>query len=217
MLIDPRVHVLLDNHFGVAGDKGLKTVPVAIQHLPHAKRGVYNMLMRKILAVILCLAALALASPAQNRSSDPLRLLDRMVGHWVLNGTIGGKQTTHDVQVRWILRQEYLELHEVSREKDAKGVPAYEAIVLVSWDAKANQYACLWLDSTVGGALTSQATCRAVPSGDAIPFIFTISPSESIHTTFTYRNATDTWQWLIDNETNGKTHRFADVVLSRIK
>ncbi len=116
-----------------------------------------------------------------------------------------------------MLRHEYVELHEISREKDAHGEPAYEAIVLVSWDPKANQYACLWLDSTAGGALTSQITCRAAPSGDSIPFIFTISPSESIHTTFTYRNATDTWQWLIDNEVKGKTDRFADVELSRVK
>ena len=173
--------------------------------------------MRQISAVILCLVACALSSLAQNQSSDPLKLLDHLVGKWVLKGTIGGKQTTHDVQARWVLRDEYLELHEVSREKDANGEPAYEAIVLVSWDAKVNRYACLWLDSTAGGALTSQTICRAMPSGNSIPFIFTISPSESIHTTFTYRNATDTWQWLIDDQANGKTERFADVALSRIK
>jgi hypothetical protein len=173
--------------------------------------------MRRISAVLLFLVASALPSPAQNQPADPVKLLDHLAGAWVLNGTIAGKQTTHDVQARWILRHEYLELHEVSREKVATGEPAYEAIVLVSWDAKVNQYACLWLDSTAGGALTSQTTCRATPSGDSIPFIFTISPSESIHTTFTYRNTTDTWLWLIDDESNGKTTRFADVTLSRMK
>jgi hypothetical protein len=173
--------------------------------------------MRQISAVILCLVACALSSPAQNQSPDPLRLLDHLAGKWVLKGMIGGKQTTHDVKARWVLRHGYLELHEVSREKDVNGEPAYEAIVLVSWDPKVNQYACLWLDSTAGGALTSQTNCRAMPSGDSIPFIFTISPSESLHTTFTYRNATDTWQWLIDEEANGKTDRFADVTLLRIK
>ena len=89
--------------------------------------------------------------------------------------------------------------------------------MLISWDAKANQCACLWLDSTAGGALTSKTICRAKPAGDSIPFVFTLSPTETIHTTFTYRGATDTWQWIIDDEENGKTDRFADVALSRIK
>jgi hypothetical protein len=177
--------------------------------------------------VVLCLVADVPSSPSQNQSSnpqagdlqprDPLKLLDHLAGDWVLSGTIGGKQTTHDVDARWVLRHEYMELHETSREKQANGEPAYEAIILISWESKANQYACLWLDSTSGGALTSKTTCRATPSGESIPFIFALSPSESLHTTFTYRGATDTWQWIIDEESNGKTDRFADVTLSRKK
>jgi len=173
--------------------------------------------MRQVPALIAFLAACALLSPAQKPSADPLTLLNHMEGSWILRGTIAGKQTTHDVEGRWVLRHEYLELHEVSREKNAQGEPAYEAIALVSWDPTANQYDCLWLDSSAGGALSSQVTCRATPSDDSIPFVFTISPSESIHTTLTYRKATDSWQWLIDNDANGKIERFADVTLSRIK
>lgn len=159
----------------------------------------------------------SLSCRAQNQSPDPVKLLDRLAGIWILQGTIAGKQTTHDVQARWVLRHEYLELHEISREKEAGGEPAYEAIVLFSWDSKANQFACLWLDSTAGGALTSQTVCRATPSGNSIPFIFSISPTESIHTTFAYHPATDTWQWLIDDESNGKTDHFANVSLSRTR
>ena len=173
--------------------------------------------MRKILAVCLCLGLCGSLALPQEQSHDPSGLLDHLAGSWVLKGKIAGKQTTHDVQAHWVLRQEYLELHEVSREKDGHGEPAYEAIILVSWNPKANQYACLWLDSTAGGALTSQVTCHATPSGDSIPFVFTISQSESIRTTFTYREDSDTWQWLIDNVTSGKSDRFADVELSRVK
>jgi hypothetical protein len=159
----------------------------------------------------------ALAASAQSQSADPVQLLDHLAGNWVLTGTIAGKQTTHDVEASWLLRREYLEIHEVSREKDGTGAPAYEAIVLVSWDAKANQYACLWMDSTAGGALTSSVTCRAMPAVDSIPFVFILSPSESLHTTFRYRKAADQWQWTIDDEKNGKTERFADVELARKK
>jgi hypothetical protein len=165
----------------------------------------------------LCLVACSASSLAQSSPSDPVQLLNHLTGKWVLEGTIAGKPTTHDVEAHWVLRREYLQVHEVSREKEASGEPAYEAIVLVSWEPKTNQYTCLWLDSTAGGALSSQTTCRATSAGDSIPFLFTLSPSERIQTTFTYRKAADTWQWLIDDEANGKTDRFADVTLTRTR
>jgi hypothetical protein len=173
--------------------------------------------MRAVCVLCLWLFACIADSSSQSQPPAPLTLLDHLVGNWVLQGKIAGKQTTHDVQAQWILRQEYLQVHEISREKDSSGKPAYEAIVLISWDAKADQYSCLWLDSTAGGALSSPITCRAKPSGDSIPFIFIISSSESLHTTFTYRGSNDTWLWLIDDEINGKNETFADVELSRAK
>jgi len=146
-----------------------------------------------------------------------LQWLDHLAGDWVLQGTIAGKQTTHEVKAEWVLNREYLRLHEVSREKDAKGGPSYEAIVFIGWDAKAQEYACLWLDSTGGGGLSAQGIGRGKRAGDSIPFIFTITPSESIHNTFVYDRSTDTWKWLIDDEANGKSERFADVKLSRAR
>jgi hypothetical protein len=173
--------------------------------------------MRNLLAITLCLISWAPVAPAQNTPSNPTGLLDHLEGNLILKGAIAGKPTTHDVWAHWILHREYLELHEVSREKDSNGDPAYEAVILVSWDQKANQFACLWLDSTAGGALTSPVTCRAKPSGDTIPFIFTISSADEIHTSFTYHRSSDTWRWTIDNVEKGKPERFADVELSRVR
>ena len=171
--------------------------------------------MRKLMMKSLLLMLWCSASFGQGPVRDSSTVLDRLEGQWLLKGNIAGKPTVHDVQAHWILHHEYLEVHEVSHEKDAQGEPAYEAKILVSWDQKTKQYACLWLDSTAGGALTSQVTCRANPSGNSIPFVFALSPTDSIHTTFAYREASDTWQWLIDNVTNGKVSHFADVELSR--
>jgi hypothetical protein len=160
---------------------------------------------------------LTAASFAQGPVTNaPLELLDHLAGQWVLQGTIAGQQTTHNVQADWVLKREYLRIHEVSQEKDAKGDPAYEAIVFVGWDAKTQEYACLWLDSTSGGGLSAPGIAHGKKSGDSIPFLFAISPSNSIHNTFVYDRATDTWKWLIDDETNGKSERFADVKLSRV-
>lgn len=157
----------------------------------------------------------ALVVPAQNQPLQPLVLLDHLTGNWVLKGTIGGKQTTHDVQASWVLHHEYLQIHEISREKNADGQAAYEAIVLIGWDPKADQYTCLWLDSTSGAGLSNNVACKATPARDSIPFVFAIGPSESIHTTFTFGQATGAWRWIIDDIKDGKADRFADVELSR--
>jgi hypothetical protein len=173
--------------------------------------------MRKALIASWLLTAAVSCLPAQNQSLEPLKLLDHLTGAWVLKGTIAGKPVTHDVDATWVLRREYLQIHEVSREKDPDGQPSYEAIILLSWDAKTSQYTCLWLDSTSGAGLTNGVTCKASPAPDSIPLIFTLSSTESIHTTFTYNEAKDTWHWTIDDIANGKTDRFADVELTRKK
>ncbi len=174
-------------------------------------------LVRQICVMLLLAAASVVASPAQSQPAAPLALLDHLAGKWVLQGTIAGKQTTHDVEASWVLRREYLRLHEVSREKEAGGQPAYEAIIFISWDPKANQYTCLWLDSTAGGGLSADTTCRATPAEHSIPFIFAGAGSDQIHTIFDYDKTSDSWQWLIDNIDDGRTKRFATVTLTRAK
>ena len=75
-------------------------------------------------------------------------LLDHLAGKWVLRGVIAGKQTTHDIDARWILGHLYLQFQETSRERDSTGAPEYEALVTIGWDERSTQYACLWLDNT---------------------------------------------------------------------
>jgi len=147
----------------------------------------------------------------------PAALLHHLTGTWVLQGTIAGKTTTHDVEAAWVLNHEYLQLHETSREKSAGGGAAYEAIIYIGWDAKAQQYVCLWLDSTSGEGLSSGIMARANQAGDSIPFVFKLSASDQIHTTFSYDKSADTWHWTIDNVVGGQTKRFADVKLSRVR
>ena len=114
-----------------------------------------------------------------------------------MNGTIAGKRTTHDVNVEWVLKREYLRFHEVSREKDAGGGPAYEAIVFLSWEVNKGEYSCLWMDNTGGGALSSDVIARARPAAGAIPLVFTKAGKELLHTTFRYDARADSWQLTI--------------------
>src|SRR5262245_15133169 len=105
-------------------------------------------------------------------SVSPDALLDKMTGHWVMTGIIASKPTTHDVDVDWILKREYLRIHEVSREKDATGGPAYEAWIYFVWDAKANEFAILWLDNTAAFNFSADGIAHAKPDGDRIPILF---------------------------------------------
>lgn len=132
-----------------------------------------------------------------------------------MSGTIAGKQVVHDVDAQWVLRREYLSIHEISREKTAAGLPAYEAIVYINWDPKKNEYICLWLDSTSGDGLSSGVLAHGKPVGSAIPLEFALGPNDGIETTFTYESKADSWKWTIDNIDAGKKKRFAELTLTR--
>ncbi len=164
------------------------------------------------LAAFCLLACSAIGRPAP--INDPF--LERLVGTWVLRGTIAGKDTTHDIVSEWVLGHQYLRIHERSREKDGKGQAKYEAIVLIGWDAVSAEYQCLWLDSTGGGGLSAQAIARGKRTGDAIPFLFRERDgSVSFNNTFSYDKDSDSWAWHMDNVQNSKPVPFGRVRLTR--
>jgi len=160
------------------------------------------------------LAFLAPAVGAAGETLTPDELLGRLAGSWVLRGTIDGQSVTHDVDARWVLEGNYVQLHEVARETDADGRPAYEAIVYLDWEADPGEYACLWLDSTAGGGLSAPAG-RARPRGTAIPLLFEGTDGSRFHNTFAYEAGRDAWTWTMDSEREGRLVPFARVRLER--
>ena len=171
--------------------------------------------MKTILIKILLLIGLTPFSALAQQTTSQDSLLDRMAGKWVLRGTIDGKETTHDINAVWVLDHEYIQLKEVSREKEMNGKPSYEAIVYICWEQKLNRYSCLWLDNTGNGGLAPQAVGHAKSNGDKLEFLFKGSDNSIFHTTFLYDRGTGTWQWLMDGEENGKMQPFARVKLTR--
>ena len=170
--------------------------------------------MSTALKIFVLIMLLSFPASAQEMAFQD-SLLDHLVGKWVLQGTIAGKETTHDILAEWVLGHEYVRLHEVSREKDANGQPAYEAIVFIGWDKPSGEYACLWLDSTGGGGLFAQAIGHAKRGGDEIAFLFKGQDGSIFHTTFAYSKGADTWKWLMDGEKGGKLQPFARVTLTK--
>jgi len=170
--------------------------------------------MKAYIGSLLFVSLFSLSASAQQTSFRD-SLLDHMTGEWLLHGTIMDQQTTHDVTAGWVLAHQYLQLHEVSDERDSTGKPIYEAIVFLGWDKTASQYDCLWLDVTSGEGLTGKVIGHGNRSGDSIPFLFNGTDGSIFHTTFSYDRAKDTWQWIMDSEANGKLEPFARLTLTR--
>jgi hypothetical protein len=155
------------------------------------------------------------ARDVPTHSLHPDSLFDRLIGDWVLRGTIARRPTTHDVTFTWMLGREYVQMHEVSRERAASGTPAYEAVVLFGRDPKSGEYGILWMDNTASSAFDTAGTGRGRVVGDSIPFLFNYSTTDRFHTTFVYDRAADSWQWHMDNDSAGVRKPFARVTLTR--
>jgi hypothetical protein len=101
--------------------------------------------MKNTLTIFALIALLSLVVSGQ-QPTRPDPLLDCMTGRWILQGTIAGRQTTHDIKSGWVLNREYVRMHETSREKNGRGQPAYEAIVFTNGTNRpANISACGWI------------------------------------------------------------------------
>ena len=165
-------------------------------------------------ALQLCCGFSLVVAPLSAQSLQADSLFDRLIGRWVLSGTIARQHTTHDVTFEWVLGREYVQMHEVSRER-ASNRPAYEAVVLFGRDAPTGEYGCLWLDNTGANAFDPAGIGRGSVAGDSIPFLFRYSATDSFHTTFVYDRVMDSWQWHMDNDSAGVRRPFARVTLTR--
>jgi hypothetical protein len=166
--------------------------------------------------LIAVLAAFTFAGPHRGiEAQQPTladALLDHLVGDWVLTGTIRHTPTTHDVKGAWVLNHQFVQLHEVSREKNTgTNTPLYEAIVLIGLDAKTNKYLIHWMDVYGGGfSLVGRADRRSAE----IPMVFDNADGH-FFTTLTYDAGLDRWTWAMDNEEKGQRTEFGRLSMAR--
>jgi len=145
-------------------------------------------------------------------------LLDRLVGNWVLSGKLAGQETTHDISADRELNRGYLRIHEISREKAPSGAAFYEAIVFISYNAKTDDYTCLWLDSTSNEGLVAEGFGHAKRSENSLPFVFRDASGQvSFENTFMYDPTSDSWNWVMDNVEAGKRKPFGRATLVKLR
>ncbi len=160
--------------------------------------------------------ALPQVSKKQSEKATPEFLMEKMTGKWMLRGTINKEKVTHDVFVDRILNRQYVRIHEVSREKDASGKPAYEAWLHIAWDKANGEFVVMWLDNTGITNFSPDGVGHGKPEGDRIPFIWKLADGSGIHNTFAYERTSNTWSWNIDNlDKSGKASPFGRVTLKR--
>jgi hypothetical protein len=132
-------------------------------------------------------------------TAEPHSVLDELEGEWVMTGIVADEAVTHDVYVDRVLKRQYVRIHELSREKDADGEPAYEAWIHVAWDKEKAEYVVMWLDNTATTNFAPEGVGHGKPDGDRIPFVWKSADGSGIRNTFKYDRASDTWTWEIDN------------------
>ena len=172
-----------------------------------------------LLAPAIAIASLLLCTPASAQgvgTPEHEALMDRMVGEWVMTGTIAGERVTHDVSARWILGRRYVRLHELARERDENGNPAYEAWIDVAWDPENAEYVVMWLDNTETTNFAEEGVGHGKPDGDRIPFVWHLADGSGIRNTFAYDRGDDAWSWTIENVgESGGSAPFASLLLER--
>lgn len=159
---------------------------------------------------------LSLALAQNSEKPTPDFLMEKMTGEWLMRGTINNEKVTHDVYVDRILNRQYVRIHEVAREKDASGGPAYEAWIHIAWDKAKKEFVVMWLDNTATTNFSPDGVGHGQPDGDRIPFVWKLADGSGIHNTFEYERANNTWSWKIDNvDKSGKVSPFGRVMLKR--
>ena len=167
--------------------------------------------MRK--SVIFCMCVLTTVAFAQHAPVNS-PLLDRLAGKWVSQAEIMGRKSVRDIDGEWVIQHHYLRLHEVSREKDAKGNPKYEAMEFFTTGPQKNQIQCVWLDVFAGEGVTTFGV--GDPKENDIPFVFKDEKGETNFTNdFTYDPKSDSWQWTMNNVDHGKAIPFGIEKLAR--
>ncbi|MFN8349181.1 MAG: hypothetical protein U0X91_29545 [Spirosomataceae bacterium] len=168
--------------------------------------------LNKIISLFIFIAPIAARA---QQTTQPDSLLNKLTGNWVLKGTIAGQETIRDISAKRVLNGQYVELTEVSRDKDRKGNPAYEATVYFCWQEPKKKYFCLWLDNTSNEGISNKVIGEAKQNGDKIEFVFRYNDGTQFYNTFLYDRNADTWQWNLDGEEKGKLEPFARVKLTR--
>jgi hypothetical protein len=155
-----------------------------------------------------------LAGPlfAQAPAPPASPVLDRLVGHWAMEGTVRGKQVRYRLEAAWTLQHRFVELHMLDTEHTP---PQYEARVFVGPDTLPNHVVAHWLDNT--GAAYSVPPATGQIQADSLTLDFPY-PEGAFHDSFVLDRVRDSWTIRLDaRDKAGGWKRFAEYRAVRLK
>lgn len=167
-------------------------------------------MLRSTLAAGSLVLALVIRSAAP--TSDPTRteaLLDRLVGHWRMTGTVRGRAVAYDLDAARTLQRRFVELHML----DTARPPGYEARVFVGVDSLGGRTIAHWIDSF--GARYSVPPGTGDARGDTLLLHFDYADGP-FRDMFVYDRAADTWRFELESgDGNGTWRPFAQYDVHR--
>jgi hypothetical protein len=124
-------------------------------------------------------------------------LLNNLVGRWSLTGKMGDTALYQEVNAKWVLRESFVEIRFSPARVGEGGNPDYEALYLIGYDKKTNEYV-LHLFDTFG------VTSKPVPGigtrkDNLIRFKFDYTVGQW-YNTFTWDPAQRSWKNMITYE-----------------
>jgi hypothetical protein len=151
-------------------------------------------------------AAAQLPAPPRSHADS---LLERLVGHWTMTGTVRGRPVAYRLDVARVLQRRYVELHMV----DVQRPSTYEARVVIGVDTTGNGYIAHWIDNF--GASYSIPPATGDAAGDSIRLVFAY-PDGPFHDAFVYDRTADRWHFRLDGtDPTGAPKPFAEYQVTR--
>jgi hypothetical protein len=150
-------------------------------------------------------AVLVTALPAQGAGPVALdSLLDHLVGHWTMTGSVRGQPATYTLETTRVLQGRFVELH----MQDVHVPPIYEARVFIGVDSTGSRYIAHWLDNF--GAAYSIPPATGLARGDTLILNFPY-PDGAFRDTFAYDRRRDAWDFRLDAaDSTGAWRLFAE-------
>lgn len=148
------------------------------------------LLIAAVLGITASLPAEARDQAGRGPLADPF--LDNLVGSWSISRQIRGTVVENSLDVQWVLNHQFVQLH----MRGAGTPPAYEAIVLIGYDASTSRYVAHWCDD-YGGQYSAIGYGRR--SGNSIAFTFSY-PDGPFHNTFTWDPSARSWTFVMQSE-----------------
>ncbi len=160
------------------------------------------------------------AAPVLDGPDAPLEdaLLDQLVGHWQVTGTIAGRPADQTCDAEWILNHQFLRLRFLGAEPAAppggKARLRYEALVFGGFSRMLEHFVMHWLDVYGGHFSQTLGFGERVDDGRAIRFVF--KGDGLLHNTLTWDRASKKWSMVIrQKDSQGKWTTFGDTTFTR--